>query len=249
VSSYGGGFDGTITFGTSPYLGSGSGLSGGGGTSGGGSFIGLTPTGSSSSGSYAYGSYTTQAPDQAPIPVNQGGQVTSYTDGTAVFTTGSTTVMGSGTTWQSMMAGGYIKLDSDGHYVQIASVQSASELTLDSTYSYTGGSGNYAMQYLSGGQGSEDTLQSNNIFTPWWQPWSDVSGFPVIVFFLFISTALLMGAIVWILKHTQNQLIGGFVLIMGEALLYKVGIYQLWFVIVSAIIIASLVLYERKPSM
>jgi hypothetical protein len=228
--------DGTITFGTniSGVIGS------GGGGSGGNLIPPLNPQ---------FGATTTSAIDLANIPYNQGGRIAAYTNGTALFQNGSDTVIGSSTLWISSMAGGYIKNNIDGVYYQIQSVTSATNLTLVSNYTDTGGSGDYTMEYLSGGTSSEDVLQTNNIFTPWWQPWANISNIPLITFFLFIGTAALIYMVVLVLKFTQNQFIGGFVMLIGEMFLYKLGIYQFWFVVISMLVIGALVIFERKPAL
>jgi hypothetical protein len=51
------------------------------------------------------------------------------------------------------------------------------------------------------------------------------------------------------MKHTNNQLIGSVVLLIGESFLYKLGIYELFFVIISAIICVAIILFERKPAL
>lgn len=191
---------------------------------------------------------TAQEIDIGDVTSNQGGQITNYSTGTATFTNGSNIVYGTGTTWLSMMAGGQIKLDADGTYYTISGVTSSTQLVLTINYADAGGTGAYTMQYLSGGASSEDILQSNNLLTPWFQPWADLTNIPLITFFLFLGTAILLGAVVLVLKYTQNQFIGVFIMLIGEALLYKIGIYQLWFVIVSAIICLALIVFERKPA-
>jgi hypothetical protein len=59
----------------------------------------------------------------------------------------------------------------------------------------------------------------------------------------------LFGVLVWVMQQTQNQFMGAIVLIIGESFLYKLGIYQFWFVTVSAFICIAIVIYERKPAM
>jgi chromate transport protein ChrA len=59
----------------------------------------------------------------------------------------------------------------------------------------------------------------------------------------------LIVAVVFVMKHTQNQLVGIAVLLVGEVFLYKAGIYELWFVIVTGIIGLALVVFERKPAL
>lgn len=69
-----------------------------------------------------------------------------YITGTAAFTTGSTTVVGSGTTWVTDMEGGIIMYDADGSYFRIREVDDATHLTLICIYPYDGGSGTYTMK-------------------------------------------------------------------------------------------------------
>ena len=92
-------------------------------------------------------------------------------------------------------------------------------------------------------------ISDTNLFTPYFQPWSTMTNIPVLVFLLFISTALLIVVVVYVMKYTNNQLVGTFVLIVGEAFLYKVGIFELWFVLVSAFICVALIIFERKPAL
>jgi hypothetical protein len=70
-----------------------------------------------------------------------------YSTGTATFTNGSTSVTGSGTSWDdSTMANGLIQLDADGIWCKISSVTNATTLVLAAPYTSTGGSGDYTMQ-------------------------------------------------------------------------------------------------------
>jgi hypothetical protein len=231
--------DGIITFGVNPDLGS-------------TNFVPneptitpMVPTG----GSYIYGTYSSAPPDMAKIPYNPGGNIAYYSGGMASFTNGSKYVTGNGTLWISTMKGGMIKLDSDDVYYTIASVTSPTNMTLTADYDETGGVGVYHMTYLVGGVNQEDTLQSNNLLTPWFTPWANLSNIPVIAFFLFLGTAVLVGVVVWVMQQTQNQFVGGLIMLTGEAFLYKLGIYELWFVIVTGLICFALIIYERKPAL
>jgi hypothetical protein len=70
-----------------------------------------------------------------------------YSTGTATFTNGSTSVTGSGTSWDdSTMANGLIQLDADGIWCKISSVTNATTLVLSAAYTGDGGSGAYSMQ-------------------------------------------------------------------------------------------------------
>jgi hypothetical protein len=57
-----------------------------------------------------------------------------YTTGTAVATNGSTTITGTDTAWTSSMVGRKLKFDADSEYYTIASVESATSLTLNQAY-------------------------------------------------------------------------------------------------------------------
>jgi hypothetical protein len=231
--------DGVITFGANPDLGS-------------TNFVPneptITPT-VPSGGSYLYGTYSSAPPDMAKIPYNPGGSIAYYSGGVATFTDGSNLVTGNGTTWISTMKGGQIKFDADDVYYTIAGVTSSGNLSLTTDYVETGGTGVYHMTYLVGGVNAEDTLQSNNLLTPWFRPWADMSNIPLISFFLFLGTAVLVGIVIWVMKQTQNQFVGSLVMLTGESFLYKMGIYELWFVIVTGLICIALIIYERKPSL
>jgi hypothetical protein len=89
---------------------------------------------------------------------------------------------------------------------------------------------------------------SNNLLTPWFTPWSQLTNIPLVAFFLILGTVILIVIVVWIMKRTNNQLIASFVLIAGEAILWKLGIYELWPVIVTSIICFAIIVWERKPS-
>ena len=89
---------------------------------------------------------------------------------------------------------------------------------------------------------------SNNLLAPWFQPWAQITNIPMIAFFMIIGTVLLIVVVVFVLKKTNNQLIASFILIAGEAMLWKLGIYELWPVIVTAIICFAIIVWERKPS-
>jgi hypothetical protein len=105
------------------------------------------------------------------------------------------------------------------------------------------------MEYLSGGSSSEDTLQTNNILTPWFLPWANITNIPLLAFFLFFATAIVFGIIVEVCKHTQNQLVTGVIMIVLEAFCYKLGIYQLWMVIITGFLLLALIVFERKPAL
>jgi hypothetical protein len=204
---------------------------------------------SGSGGASPYNPPVVLNPDIAKIPASLGGNVTNYTTGTITVTNGSNLVTGQGTSWISTMTGGQIKLNADGVYYTIAGVTSATNLSLTSSYTNTGGTGAYYMQYLSGGQTSEDILQTNNLFTPWFQPWANLTNIPLLTFFLLFGTAILLGIVIWVMKETQNQLVGSFVILVGESFLYKLGIYELWFVIATGLICFAIVVFERKPAL
>jgi len=89
---------------------------------------------------------------------------------------------------------------------------------------------------------------ANNLLTPWFTPWSQLTNIPLVAFFLILGTVILIVAVVWVMKKTNNQLIASFILIAGEAMLWKLGIYELWPVIVTAIICFAIIVWERKPS-
>jgi hypothetical protein len=192
---------------------------------------------------------TTTLPDVAGVISNLGGSVTSYTDGTATFTNGSKLVTGIGTKWISTMNGGQIELNADGVWYTIAGVTSSTNLSLTANYTNTGGTGAYTMQYLLGGSTAEDTLQTNNILTPWFQPWATLTNIPLLAFFLFLATALLALVTVEVMRATQNLLVTGIVLLAGESFCYKLGIYELWFVVITGIVLFALTIFERKPAM
>jgi len=98
--------------------------------------------------------------------------------------------------------------------------------------------------------GNDNAQIQKNIFTPWFQPFSQVTNIPLIGFLLFWTTAALIFCVVKVMKYTgSNQFIGGIVLIVGEALLYKIGLFELWAVISSAFIVLAILIFERKPSM
>lgn len=80
----------------------------------------------------------------------------SYSIGTANFTYGSTTVNGTGTTWNNvLMAGGRIKCNDDDVWYKIASVGSTTNLTLTAVYAYTGGTNKaYTMEAVPGWAGT-----------------------------------------------------------------------------------------------
>lgn len=68
-----------------------------------------------------------------------------YTRGTATFTNGSTTVTGTGTNWQSNMVGWYIRSDDYDMWYQVSAVNSATQLTLTTSYAGTTYTGSYLM--------------------------------------------------------------------------------------------------------
>jgi hypothetical protein len=115
------------------------------------------------------------------------------------------------------------------------------------------GSNNDMVQVNTSGNGAltgnDNAMVQTNLFTPYFQPWADLTNIPVLIFLLFISTAFLIAAVVFVMKHTNNQLIGSVVLLIGESFLYKLGIYELFFVIISAIICVAIILFERKPAL
>ena len=78
-----------------------------------------------------------------------------YSTGTAIFTTGSTTVTGAGTIWTAAIEGGNIKADIDGIWTKIETRVGNTELTLYSPYTGTGGAGlAYTMAVSPGWAGS-----------------------------------------------------------------------------------------------
>ena len=85
----------------------------------------------------------------------------TYSTGSATFTTGSTVVTGSGTSWVSGMAGGVIKLNADNSWKRIVSVEDTENLTLPYSYSPAGGSGAYTMMPNPAwsGESGETTLE------------------------------------------------------------------------------------------
>lgn len=88
----------------------------------------------------------------------------AYTTGTATFTNDSTTVTGSGTSWDnSTMAGGIIKLDADDVWCKISSVSNTTLLTLTDAYTGTGGSGDYTMAVSSAWAGNEQSERLSTI--------------------------------------------------------------------------------------
>jgi len=236
------GYNGTIYFGFNPSLGT------TGGVNNEPSISDFTPV---SVVSY-YVPPTTVVPDLAQIPSNEGGAITNYTAGTALFTQGSPQVTGFGTSWDSTMIGGFIMLNSDGNNYTISNVSSGTTLSLSKNYTGNSGMGSggaYTLQYLSGGINAEDTLQTNNIIAPWFAPFAVITNIPLLIFFVVLGSVVLFGVLVWVMQQTQNQFMGAIVLIIGESFLYKLGIYQFWFVIVSAFICIAIVIYERKPAM
>lgn len=70
---------------------------------------------------------------------------TTYTTGTALFTNGSTAVIGADTVWTSDMEGSRIQLTADGVDYKIDSVTDATHLTLAESYAETGGAGAYTL--------------------------------------------------------------------------------------------------------
>jgi hypothetical protein len=236
------GYNGTIYFGFNPSLGT------TGGVNNEPSISDFTPV---SVVSY-YVPPTTVVPDLAQIPSNEGGAITNYTAGTALFTQGSPQVTGFGTSWDSTMIGGFIMLNSDGNNYTISNVSSGTTLSLSKNYTGNSGMGSggaYTLQYLSGGINAEDTLQTNNIIAPWFAPFAVITNIPLLIFFVVLGSVVLFGVLVWVMQQTQNQFMGAIVLIIGESFLYKLGIYQFWFIVVSAFICISIILYERKPAL
>ena len=119
-----------------------------------------------------------------------------------------------------------------------------------STATYTTTASDIVQQDISmGGINSDDPAQSTNIFTPWVTPFSHLMNVPLVSFILIVSTVLLIGCIVWVMKKAQNQLVGSAVLITGEIFLWKLGIYQFWFVIVTFLVCFAIIIYERRPVM
>jgi len=79
----------------------------------------------------------------------------AYSDGTATFTTGSTTVTGAGTNWVAAMEDGNIKADADTTWTKILSIDAVNQLTLYSPYTGAGGVGvAYTMSVTPGFVGS-----------------------------------------------------------------------------------------------
>jgi len=86
---------------------------------------------------------------------SEGEEGVAYTDGTATFTTGSTTVTGAGTTWVAAMEDGNIKANADGIWTKIKTIDAVNQLTLYSPYTGAGGAGlDYTMAVTPGFVGS-----------------------------------------------------------------------------------------------
>lgn len=127
-------------------------------------------------------------------------QGTSYSTGTATFTTSNNTVLGAGTVWDNAtMYGGIIKSNTDDVWYKIDEITDATHLELKAPYIQAGGAGhNYTMQASPGwagvGTGGYANSPTSTLGTLM-QSWEAIQRNPIIGVISIVTNGEFWGAV------------------------------------------------------
>jgi hypothetical protein len=94
-----------------------------------------------------------------------------------------------------------------------------------------------------------DTTQSTNILYSIFKPVSDLSNYPLWFLFLLLGGVSVIATMIFVMKHTQNQLFAGAAGLVITFAFYKIGVFDWWMFFLVLLMFIGLVVMERKPTL
>jgi hypothetical protein len=94
-----------------------------------------------------------------------------------------------------------------------------------------------------------DKTQSDNLITQFLSPIADLTNFPLWILFMLFGVVAEVLVMMYVAKHTQNQMLSGGAGLVITFGLYKLGIFDWWMFFIPIIFFIAILVMERKPSL
>lgn len=94
-----------------------------------------------------------------------------------------------------------------------------------------------------------DTAQTDNILFSLFSPIATMTNFPLWILFTILGLVAIVLTMIYVTKHTQNQMLGAGAGLVVTFLFYKIGVFDWWMFFVPVVMFAAILVMERKPSL